>query len=132
MLSRHFPTGNNSTKDFLNSKGGAKLKIEILYFEGCPNYEPTLKLLNQVLEEEGIHTCVQKIDVSTDESVRENRFLGSPSIRINGADIETAARDSRDHGKKCRIYNNTGAPGGIPSKSMIREALLKAQRNHLC
>ena len=105
-----------------------QLKIELLYFEGCPGFRPTLSLLQQVLDEEGIQTRVQTIHVESEESAKKYRFLGSPSIRVDGEDIEPEARSSTDFGMKCRIYDNEGAPRGVPSKSKIREAIHKGEK----
>ena len=101
------------------------MKIELLYFEGCPGFQPTLSLLQQVLDEEGVQTRVQIINVESEESAQKYRFLGSPSIRVDGEDIEPEARTATDFGMKCRIYDNEGVPGGIPAKSKILEAIRK-------
>lgn len=99
------------------------MKIELLYFEGCPSFQPTLSLLQQVLDEEKISSKVQTINVESEASAIEYRFLGSPSIRVDGQDIEMAAQTATDLGMKCRIYDNNGVPSGVPAKSKIREAL---------
>jgi hypothetical protein len=102
------------------------LKIEILYFAGCPSFQPTLLLLQQVMDEEGITASVQMINVESEAAAKNHRFLGSPSLRVNGEDIEPEARTATDFGMKCRIYDNEGAPGGVPSKSIIQQALRAA------
>lgn len=99
------------------------MKIELLYFEGCPSFQPALSLLQQVLDEEKIPATVKTIPVESEGSAVEHRFLGSPSIRVGGQDIELAARSATDFGMKCRIYDNDGVPGGVPAKSMIRDAI---------
>lgn len=104
------------------------MKVELLYFEGCPGFRPTLSLLQQVLDEEGISARVQTISVDSEDSARKYRFLGSPSIRVDGEDIEPEARTATDFGMKCRIYDNEGVPGGVPVESMIREALREADK----
>ena len=102
------------------------MKIELLYFEGCPNFQPTLSLVQQVLDEEKIPVKVKTIPVESDESAIEHQFLGSPSIRVDGQDIERSARTASDFGMKCRIYDHDGVPSGVPSKSNIRKALHEA------
>jgi hypothetical protein len=99
------------------------LKVELLYFEGCPGFQPTLSLLKQVLDEEEIPARVQIILVDSEESANKYRFQGSPSIRVDGEDIEPEARSSTDFGMKCRIYDNEGVPGGVPAKRKILEAI---------
>jgi hypothetical protein len=104
------------------------LKIELLYFEGCPGFKPTLSLLQQVLDEEGIQTTVQIIPVDSEDSAKKYRFLGSPSIRVDGEDIEPEARTATDFGMKCRIYGNEGTPSGVPFESIIREAIRNGEK----
>jgi hypothetical protein len=106
------------------------LKIELLYFEGCPGFTPTLALLQQVLDEEEISAKVHTIPVRSEAEAVEYRFLGSPSIRVDGEDIEFEVRSSTDFGMKCRIYDNEGVPGGVPSKSKIRQAIRKGEKKH--
>jgi hypothetical protein len=105
------------------------LKIELYYFGGCPSFQPTLSLLQQVLDEEGVQTTVQTIPVESEESAKKYRFLGSPSLRVDGEDIEPEARTATDFGMKCRIYDNEGVTGGVPSKSKIREAIRLVEEN---
>jgi hypothetical protein len=102
------------------------LKIELLYFEGCPGFKPTLLLLQQVMDEEGITASVQMINVESEAEAKSHRFPGSPSIRVDGEDIEPEARTATDFGMKCRIYDNEGVPGGVPSKSIIQQAIRKS------
>ncbi len=99
------------------------MKIELLYFKGCPSFQPTLSLLQQVLDEENIPAKVRTIPVESEESAVEYRFRGSPSIRVEGQDIELEARTATDFGMKCRIYDNDGVPGGVPNKNMICDAI---------
>jgi hypothetical protein len=99
------------------------LKIELLYFKGCPCFTPALALLQQVLDEEGISAKVHTIPVESEALAVEVRFLGSPSIRVDGQDIERDARTATDFGMKCRIYDNDGNPGGVPAKGKILEAI---------
>lgn len=108
------------------------VKIELFYFEGCPSLEPALNILNQILEEEEVETQITRINVDSEELVKKHRFLGSPSIQINGQDIEIASRSSNDFGQKCRIYDNNGVLSGVPPKSMIKRAIQDAKGNHSC
>lgn len=81
-----------------------------------------------MLDEEGVQTGVQTILVESEGADQKYRFLGSPSIRVNGEDIEPEARTTTDFGMKCRIYDNDGVPGGVPSKSKIREAIRNGEK----
>lgn len=98
------------------------MKIEILYLSGCPNHLPALDRLRVVLDQEGIPAEVAEIEVKDEPSARALGFLGSPSIRVNGLDVEPGSRTGRPTGLACRRY-----PGGLPSEEMIRAALKEAR-----
>ena len=63
------------------------MKVEILYFDGCPTYETATKTLRAVLAEEGVEAEVHLTAVNTDEKARRLRFPGSPTIRVDGRDL---------------------------------------------
>jgi hypothetical protein len=97
------------------------MKIEVLYFEGCPNHAPAVDRLKTVLRQAGLATEVSEIEVTDESAAKTLRFFGSPTIRVNGLDIEPDARNVGDTGFACRRY-----PGGLPSEGMIRSALREA------
>ena len=99
------------------------MKIEFLYFRDCPNYLPALDRLRAVLCQEGLTAEVSEIDVKDASAARALKFFGSPTIRINGLDIDTDSRTFTETGFACRQY-----PGGLPSEEMIRAALREARR----
>jgi hypothetical protein len=68
------------------------MKIEILYFDGCPNHSLVRERVREVMKEEGISGRVSEVNIRDQAAARATRFLGSPSIRINGLDVEPAAR----------------------------------------
>ena len=96
------------------------MKIEFLYFDGCPSHVGALENLKQVLESEKIETDLKLIKVISPEDATRLEFFGSPSIRINGKDLE--GRDE-DASFNCRIYTINGQMTGIPSINYIREKL---------
>ena len=67
------------------------MRIEVLYFEGCPNYVPTIDRLRTVLREEGMNVEVLEVEVKNAAAAERLRFIGSPTIRINELDMEAAA-----------------------------------------
>ena len=104
------------------------MHIRLLTFKGCPSGPQTAELLNKVLAEEGIEVPVEIVDVPDLESAIKERSLGSPSIQIDGVDIELARRnDSPCHG--CRLYKGDSGPTGLPPKELIREAIRCATRS---
>ena len=98
------------------------MKIEVLYFDGCPNYSPAVDRLRTVLAGEGLHAEVIEIEVRDESAAKALKFLGSPTIRVNGLDIEDSSRQISETSFACRCY-----PGGLPSEEMIRTAVREAR-----
>ena len=62
------------------------MKVEVLYFEGCPNYLPAVERLRTVLREEGLTAAeLAEIEVKDESAAEALKFFGSPTIRVNGA-----------------------------------------------
>lgn len=99
------------------------MAIEILYFRGCPHHEPTVALVRQVLREEGITAEIEEIEVHDPEEAEALRFLGSPSVRIEGVDIEPSAAQRATFSLSCRMYGASG----VPPRALV-EAALRGQR----
>lgn len=111
------------------------MKIEILYFDGCPNHASAVDRVREALTEEGISAEVSEVKVSDEAAARALGFLGSPSIRVDGLDVEPAARSSKDFGMMCRTYVEAGKRVGLPSRESIKTALreaAQAQPAHNC
>ncbi len=102
------------------------MKIELFYFEGCPSWKDAEKNLKAALKGFSIPDPIHFIRVDNNEDVIRNRFIGSPTIRINGLDVDPAARDIREYSMSCRVYNIDGALSGWPSIEMIRKTLLES------
>src|SRR5882724_5597494 len=99
------------------------MKIEVLYFADCPNHAPAVDRLRTVLRQEGLSDEVSEIEVKDESAAKALKFFGSPTIRVNGLDIETDSRNFHETGFACRRYS-----GGLPSEEMIRTALREARR----
>ena len=84
--------------------------IDVLYFGVCPNHGPTIKLVREVMKTLAADLEIREIEVSGLEQARELRFLGSPSVRVNGRDVEPGADDRTEFAFSCRIYGKSGIP----------------------
>ena len=103
------------------------MHIRLLTFKGCPSGPRAAEILNQVLAEEGVADAVEMVDLPDLESSLRERSLGSPSIQIDGEDIELLRRVEKPcHG--CRLYMGDNGPTGVPPKELIRDAILRAGR----
>jgi hypothetical protein len=98
------------------------MKVEVFYFEGCPNHKPAVERVKAVLKQQGIAAELAEIEVLDVEAARAVGFIGSPTIRVNGLDIDPALRTVTETGFACRCYAS-----GIPSEDMISAALSEAQ-----
>jgi hypothetical protein len=73
-------------------------KVELLFSPGCGAIESTVTMVKEALGELDLAADVSEIMVDTEEKARELKFLGSPSIRFNGRDIEAGADERQDYG----------------------------------
>ena len=103
------------------------MKVEILYFSGCPNYAPAVARVREVLTQEGTAADMLEVEVTDTDTAQEVGFLGSPSIRVNGQDVEHSARSARAFGLTCRTYIDGGKRVGVPPPEMIRAAVREAR-----
>lgn len=104
------------------------MKIELLYFDGCLAYQTALKYLREVIAEKQLGAGVEMIKIEDDEQALRARFLGSPTIRINGRDIESGAPEIKDFSMRCRLYLEDDKVNEWPSKKLIRSAIGEALR----
>ena len=102
------------------------MRIELLYFDGCPSYLRLLPRLEQLLRDAGVRDRVELRRVESERQAAEQRFLGSPTIRINGTDVEPGADAREDFGVKCRLYRDTSGQSPIPPDDWIIASLRRA------
>ncbi len=99
--------------------GDGAMKIQVLYFQGCPNHMLTVDLARQVVAEIGLDAEIKEVEVTRDDDAAQVGFLGSPTVLVNGVDIEAGARTRTDFGFSCRTYAGMGMP---PRALMIAAA----------
>ncbi len=116
-------TADGSAQEYLGSllRVGSSMTVEILYFEGCPSHEALLPRLRELASE--TDTEIQLRRVESLEAAERERFLGSPTVRVGGADVEPGAADRTDFGLKCRIYRSNGSVSPTPPDEWVRSAL---------
>lgn len=103
-------------------------QVEILYFEGCQNHASARALVERVATRLGIQPRIQLARVSDAEAAANLRFLGSPTIRIDGRDVEPGAEERRDFVLSCRVYRSERGLVGEPDEAWVGEALRGAAR----
>jgi hypothetical protein len=104
------------------------MRIELLYFDGCPSYERFLPRLRELVAEAGVDADVELRRMDSPEAAAEARFLGSPSVRVDGMDVDPGADGREDFGLKCRLYRAGVGLQGTPPDDWVLSALRAAAR----
>jgi hypothetical protein len=101
-------------------------RIELLWWEGCPSWPRALEDLRAALEETGLDPdAIEMREVATDDAAEGERFVGSPTIRIDGKDLQPPGPDE-PFGLTCRIYRlRDGRISPTPDPADLREAIEK-------
>lgn len=97
------------------------MTVEVLYFEGCPGVEQILPRLRELARGVGAEVVVRAVE--TQEAAERERFLGSPTVRVDGRDVEREAGGRTDFGLKCRLYRAGTHQTPVPPETWIRAAL---------
>jgi len=103
------------------------MKIELLYFDGCPSWENGLKNLEAALQEEGLSASVEMVKVIDDDDAARLKFLGSPHFRVNGRDLWPEERET--YSLSCRVYVTPEGVKGFPTVAMLRQQLKQFKGN---
>ncbi len=98
-------------------------RIELLWFEGCPNHQGARGLIQDVVSGLGIQADVCAIEVADDAIAERLRFAGSPTIRVDGVDIEPGFQGCDDCTPRCRVYQTSAGLRGLPERSWLVAAL---------
>jgi hypothetical protein len=98
-------------------------QVDVLVFEGCPNVQTTLERAYAAVAATEVQADVRVVHVDSDDDAVRLRFLGSPTVRVDGADIEPAAEARVDFGLQCRVYQVDGRFEGAPPTQWIARAL---------
>lgn len=99
------------------------MKVELLYFDGCPSFEALLPRVRAMLADLDVGAEVELRRVETEAAAVGERFLGSPTLRVDGQDIEPGAAARSDYGLKCRLYRVGGRLSPTPDEAWLRAAL---------
>lgn len=105
------------------------MKIELLYFDGCPSWQKGLENLRAALKAEGLPDEIELIRVEDDQAAAREKFLGSPSFRIAGRDLWP--EDRQDYFLGCRVYQTEEGMRGFPNAGMLRDRIHQFLRNNV-
>lgn len=88
------------------------VRVEPLYFEGCPNWRRRLDTLERLAAELDLNAEVVSVQVSDEEAAAGQRFLGSPMVCIDRRDVEPEADERTDFALGCRVYSTGSGLSG--------------------
>ena len=96
--------------------------IEVFFVPGCPNHGPAIEGLRKVMRSKAINEPIHEIAVTDEEMARSLKFPGSPTVRINGRDVDSTTQQS--YGLACRIYSGGT---GVPPLEVLQNAIAGAR-----
>lgn len=97
--------------------------VEILFFAGCPNTERARALVERVAAGAGVEMQMRLTEVQSQAEAERLRFLGSPTVRVNGRDTEPGADERDAFVFSCRVYRTPEGLSGVPAADWVRAAL---------
>jgi hypothetical protein len=98
--------------------------VELLWWRECPSWERALAILREVMAEADLDPdSIEIVEVDTEEAAERHRFVGSPTVRVNGEDIQPPV-DGEPTGLACRVYRRRdGRTSPLPDPEDLRDAL---------
>jgi hypothetical protein len=102
--------------------------VELLWWEGCPSTDEALAMLREEMAALGLDPeSIGVREVSTDADARREQFVGSPTIRIDGRDVQPVPDEPI--GLSCRVYRLAdGRISPLPDRQEVRQTLLEAMK----
>ncbi len=97
--------------------------------EDCPHAEAAAELVSMVALELDAAVDVRRTVVETLDAASRLRFLGSPTVRVNGVDVEPGAAERSDFALSCRLYRTQSGPARVPAAEWIGTAIAAAAGN---
>jgi hypothetical protein len=98
-------------------------RVQFLWFDGCPSHRPARALLDEVIAEVAPGTAVEGINASDSSVALVHHFPGSPTIRVDGRDIDPGFEDTGDYSPRCRLFRTPDGLRGVPPREWLEAAL---------
>ena len=108
------------------------MHVEVIYFDGCPNHDALLPHLRELLASAGAGTQIELVRVEDAEAAERERFLGSPTVRVDGEDVEPGAEQRSDFGLQCRLFATPDGLRGMPTDEWVLAALHRSKAAASC
>jgi hypothetical protein len=100
--------------------------IELLWWRECPSWERALAELREEATAVGLDPdAIEVVEIDTEEAAASRSFVGSPTIRIDGKDIQPVG--DNPVGLACRVYRRSdGRVSPLPDRAELRRVLAAA------
>jgi len=98
-------------------------EVELLWFSNCANHAAARRMLEEVIAEVAPGTPIHDVDATDPVLAQRVRFPGSPTIRVDGRDVDPNHTDPGDYTPRCRLYRTNGGLRGLPERRWITDAL---------
>jgi hypothetical protein len=102
------------------------VNVELLYFDGCPNHVALMPHLERLLRSVQVPVNLELRRIPNQTAAQRERFLGSPTVRVDGRDVEPGAEQRDDFGLKCRLYRLPDGLRGAPLDEWVLDAMARA------
>ena len=98
-------------------------EVELLWFSDCPNHAAARRMLEDVIADIAPDTSIHDVDATDPVLARRVRFPGSPTIRVDGRDVDPTYLDPGDYTPRCRLYRTSAGLHGLPERDWLVDAL---------
>lgn len=102
------------------------MRVEVLARKDCANRGMAMVVVERAIEASGVPVELDVIDVTSEAQATKRKFLGSPTVRVDGLDVELDANGRTDFSLDDRVYRGRRGLQGWPDETWIRGALLVA------
>jgi hypothetical protein len=99
------------------------VEIELRYWAGCPSYPEARELIDDVLREHELEAQVAVREVRSEDEAEALGFVGSPTILVDGRDVDPEGASGARPALTCRVYRIGGEVSPIPSRQQLEAAL---------
>ena len=110
----------------MTTSSDGPVRIEILAREDCPSRGMAISVVEKAVAETGVPAEIEIVDVTSDAHAQECLLPGSPTVRVEGRDVDRQENGSIEFTTDDRLYRTDRGLAGWPDERWVREALLLA------
>lgn len=103
-------------------------EVELLWFQDCANHSAARQMLEEAIAQVAPGTTIKDVDATDPVVANQVRFPGSPTIRVDGRDVDPTYSDPGDYTPRCRLYRASAGLRGVPDREWIVDALTAPRR----